>query len=184
MIFPGHEARRTAVDYGVPLITDVKCAKLLVEALHHLNKEKPEADMNIDSISAGQVIRLPGLIDTHVHLRDPGQTHKEDFQSGTAAALAGGFTMIAAMPNTKPPITDEKTLKLAEEIAKAKAHCDYALYLGATPDNADNVAKLAPQAAALKLYANETFTCLTMTDSKHWKSHIQSWPTSDQVRIQ
>jgi dihydroorotase-like cyclic amidohydrolase len=47
------------------------------------------------------MIRLPGLIDPHVHLRDPGDPHKEDFDSGTAAALAGGFMTVRAMPNTR-----------------------------------------------------------------------------------
>lgn len=59
------------------------------------------------------MIRLPGLIDPHVHLREPGDTHKEDFDSGTAAALAGGFTTVLAMPNTKPPLTDAPTLAAA-----------------------------------------------------------------------
>lgn len=46
------------------------------------------------------MILLPGLIDPHVHLREPGATHKEDWDSGSAAALAGGFTAVLAMPNT------------------------------------------------------------------------------------
>ena len=54
--------------------------------------------------------RLPGLIDVHVHVREPGATHKEDWDSVTAAALAGGVTQILAMPNTKPPVTDAHTL--------------------------------------------------------------------------
>ncbi len=54
------------------------------------------------------MIRLPGLIDPHVHLRDPGQTHKEDFLSGTSAALAGGYTIIFDMPNNIDPIITEK----------------------------------------------------------------------------
>ena len=58
-----------AVDYGVPLITDVKCAKLLVSALYHLNKVAPHAESRVDCISAGRIVKLPGLIDTHVHLR-------------------------------------------------------------------------------------------------------------------
>ena len=49
----------------------------------------------------GKLLRLPGLIDIHVHLRDPGQTHKEDFLTGTSAALAGGVTTVFDMPNTK-----------------------------------------------------------------------------------
>jgi carbamoyl-phosphate synthase / aspartate carbamoyltransferase / dihydroorotase len=83
------------------------------------------------------MIKLPGLIDPHVHVREPGQTHKEDWDTVTQAALAGGVTTILAMPNTKPPIFDESTLDLALDAAKAKARCDYAQFLGAGPDNAD-----------------------------------------------
>lgn len=50
-----------------------------------------------------KIVRLPGLIDVHTHLRVPGGEHKEDFASGSAAALAGGITMILGMPNTSPP---------------------------------------------------------------------------------
>ena len=55
-------------------------------------------------------LRLPGLVDVHTHMRDPGQTHKEDWSTGTAAALAGGFTTVLAMPNTSPPVTDADSL--------------------------------------------------------------------------
>ena len=58
------------------------------------------------------MIKLPGLIDPHVHLREPGDTHKEDYDSGTSAALAGGFTTVLAMPNTNPPIFDKSNLRL------------------------------------------------------------------------
>lgn len=57
-----------------------------------------------------------GLIDIHVHLREPGATHKEDFSSGTAAALAGGITMVLAMPNTNPAITDKDSFALFEKV--------------------------------------------------------------------
>ena len=56
-------------------------------------------------------LRLPGLVDVHVHTRDPGQTHKETWASATAAALAGGFTTVLAMPNTRPAVTDAATLE-------------------------------------------------------------------------
>lgn len=52
----------------------------------------------------------------HVHLREPGATHKEDFSSGTAAALAGGVTMVCAMPNTSPAVTDPTTLSLFQKV--------------------------------------------------------------------
>ena len=61
-------------------------------------------------------MRLPGLIDVHVHLRQPGGEHKEDFNTGTAAALAGGVTMVLCMPNTKPAITDLVAFQLAHEV--------------------------------------------------------------------
>ena len=57
-----------------------------------------------------------GLIDVHVHMRDPGACHKEDFASGTAAALAGGVTMVLAMPNTNPTVTDRAGLTVASKV--------------------------------------------------------------------
>ena len=83
------------------------------------------------------MIKIPGLIDPHVHIREPGGTHKEDWDSGTAAAIAGGFTTILAMPNTRPPVTDLESLNLALHGARSKARCDYAQFLGAGPDNLD-----------------------------------------------
>ena len=61
---------------------------------------------------------VAGLIDVHVHMREPGATHKEDFSSGTAAALAGGITMVLAMPNTNPPIIDKASLALAHKVVE------------------------------------------------------------------
>lgn len=66
----------------------------------------------------------PGLIDVHVHLREPGSTHKEDFASGTAAALAGGVTMVCAMPNTSPAITDAASFTLVQKVRAATAQPD------------------------------------------------------------
>ena len=122
------------------------------------------------------MIKLPGLIDPHVHVREPGQTHKEDWDTATQAALAGGVTMILAMPNTKPPIFDEATLGLALDAAKAKARCDYGQYLGAGPGNAAEVARLAPQAAALKMYLDSTFGELRLDDMTLWLEHFRRWP--------
>ncbi len=122
------------------------------------------------------MLRLPGLIDPHVHLREPGGTHKEDFDSGTCAALAGGFTMVLAMPNTKPPIFDAATLAMALEAARQKARCDYAQYIGAGPDNADQAGALADQAAALKMYLDMTFGQLRLDDMTLWQPHFEKYP--------
>ena len=64
--------------------------------------------------------QLPGLIDAHVHLRTPGQTHKEDLDTGTRAALAGGFTRVLDMPNTTPPTVDR--IALEDKRALVRAH--------------------------------------------------------------
>ncbi len=122
------------------------------------------------------MIKLPGLIDPHVHLREPGTTHKEDWDTGTSAALAGGFTMVLAMPNTKPPIFDAETLDLALNAAQQKARCDYAQYLGAGPDNAEIAASLADRAAALKMYLDMTFGQLRLDDMTLWMPHFEKYP--------
>ncbi len=122
------------------------------------------------------MLKLPGLIDPHVHVREPGQTHKEDWDSATQAALAGGVTMILAMPNTKPPIFDEATLNIALTAAEQKARCDYAQFLGAGPDNADMVASLAPKAAGLKMYLDSTFGELRLDDMTLWMPHFEKFP--------
>jgi len=124
------------------------------------------------------MLRLPGLIDPHVHLREPGQIHKEDWDSGTCAALAGGTTMVLAMPNTKPPIFDAITLELALEAARSKARCDYGQFLGAGPDNADwgRHKALPLQAAGLKMYLDSTFGELRLDDMTLWQEHFQTWP--------
>ncbi len=122
------------------------------------------------------MLRLPGLIDPHVHVREPGQTHKEDWDTATQAALAGGFTMILAMPNTKPPIFDASTLDLALDSAKQKARCDYAQFLGAGPDNAETVASLADKAAGLKMYLDSTFGELRLDDMTLWQPHFEKFP--------
>ena len=122
------------------------------------------------------MLKLPGLIDPHVHMREPGGTQKEDWDSGTSAALAGGVTMVLAMPNTKPPIFDAQTLELALAAAKEKAHCDYAQFLGAGPDNAEWITGLAPRAAGLKMYLDMTFGQLRLDDMTIWMQHFQNWP--------
>lgn len=122
------------------------------------------------------MIKLPGLIDPHVHVREPGQTHKEDWDTVTQAALAGGVTTILAMPNTIPPIFDASTLTLALQAAQTKARCDYGQYLGAGPGNAAEAARLAPRSAALKMYLDSTFGELRLDDMTLWLEHFRRWP--------
>ncbi len=121
-------------------------------------------------------MRLPGLIDPHVHMREPGASHKEDWDSGTAAALAGGYTAVLAMPNTQPPVTDSISLELALEAARNKARCDYAQFAGGGPDNASSMVLLAPQTAGLKMYLDQTYGQLRLDDMTLWMAHFEHWP--------
>jgi dihydroorotase-like cyclic amidohydrolase len=122
------------------------------------------------------MIKIPGLIDAHVHVREPGGSHKEDWDTGTAAALAGGFTTILAMPNTRPPVTNEETLQMALTAAASKARCDYAQFVGAGPDNLEFLDPLGPRTAGLKMYLDQTYGPLRLDDMTLWMKHFERWP--------
>jgi len=84
---------------------------------------------------------LPGIIDDHVHFREPGLTHKADLRSETMAALAGGVTSFMEMPNTKPQTTSLDVWEAKMALGAAHAWANYAFYLGATNDNLDELLK-------------------------------------------
>jgi len=83
-----------------------------------------DAPRDAHVLDAAGCIVCPGLMDIHVHLREPGQTHKETIATGTLAAAAGGFTFVACMPNTQPPIDDASTVHAILEQAHVVDHCD------------------------------------------------------------
>jgi len=97
---------------------------------------------------------LPGVIDTQVHFREPGNEHKEDLESGSRAAVLGGVTAVFEMPNTVPPTTSRFALEDKLARAKDRMHCDYAFYVGATPQNIGGLSALeqAPGVAGLKAF--------------------------------
>jgi len=123
------------------------------------------------------IIKLPGLIDPHVHLRDPGQTEKEDFFSGTSAALAGGFTTVLDMPNNKIPITTSERLDEKVKTAKEKIVCDIGFYFGSLGDNLDEFKKVKDKVKGLKLYLNET-TGNFLIDKQKLQKIFEIWDGS------
>src|SRR5215212_12264689 len=78
---------------------------------------------------------LPGVIDTQVHFREPGLTHKEDLESGSRSAVMGGVTGVFEMPNTNPLTITRETFE--DKIARAtgRMHCDFAFFIGGTHEN-------------------------------------------------
>jgi carbamoyl-phosphate synthase/aspartate carbamoyltransferase/dihydroorotase len=126
---------------------------------------------------------LPGLIDVHTHLRVPGGEHKEDFATGTAAALAGGVTMVLGMPNTNPPLTTPAALDGALAAASAGARCDVGLYAGASAEDVALLPQLAARAVALKIYLNDTFGKLRVDDLPTLAACFQTWPREKLIAL-
>ncbi|AZM91958.1 MULTISPECIES: allantoinase AllB [Streptomyces] len=91
----------------------------------------------------GDDVLLPGLVDTHVHVNDPGRTEWEGFWTATRAAAAGGITTIVDMPlNSLPPTTTVDNLRVKQEVARSKAHVDVGFWGGALPDNVKDLKPL------------------------------------------
>ena len=123
-----------------------------------------------------KLVKLPGLIDVHTHLRAPGGEHKEDFITGTAAALAGGITFMLGMPNTSPPLTTPETLQATRQQARQASRCDVGLFAGASPEHLAHLPALAPEAVALKIYLNETFGPLRVEALPDLIACFTLWP--------
>ncbi|RRD80064.1 dihydroorotase [Alloprevotella sp. OH1205_COT-284] len=96
---------------------------------------------------------LPGVIDDHVHFRDPGLTQKADFDSESRAAAAGGVTTVLDMPNTLPPAVTLERIEEKRAIAAQRCHVNYGFFLGASKENAATLSKINPRiVAGIKLY--------------------------------
>ncbi len=107
-----------------------------------------------EAVDAGGLLVFPGFIDPHVHPRDPGDTHKEDFAHASRAAAAGGITTLLVMPNAVPPVTDAASFRRRAEEHGAVAHVDFGLWgLSLGMANIDDLAGLfAAGAVAVKLF--------------------------------
>jgi dihydroorotase len=121
-----------------------------------------------ERIDATRLHVLPGAIDPQVHFREPGFEHKEDLETGTRAAVLGGITSIFEMPNTDPPTTTAAALADKFARAKGRAWCDHAFFVGATPDNAEELGGLEglPGCAGVKVFMGKsTGNLLVDTDA-------------------
>jgi len=128
-------------------------------------------------------VELPGLVDVHVHLREPGGEHKEDMLSGSAAALAGGVTMLLDMPNTSPPVVDAATLDRKQILVEQRSLCDVGCYVGATGTNAEEAASLAGRAPGLKIYLDQTYGPLRMHSLPALLAHFRAWPADRPIAV-
>ena len=119
-----------------------------------------------EEIDAAGLHLLPGVIDTQVHFREPGATHKEDLESGSRAAVMGGVTAVFEMPNTNPLTTDAAAI--ADKVARAAGRmwCDFAFYVGATPENAVDLPALEhlPGCCGVKVFMGSSTGSLLVAD--------------------
>ena len=117
-----------------------------------ISKQQPEASFD-ETIDASGCYVLPGVIDDHVHFREPGLTEKADIDTESRAAAAGGVTSYFDMPNCNPQTTTLEALKEKQALAREKSHVNYAFFYGATNDNIDTFSQLdATTIPGIKLF--------------------------------
>ena len=137
---------------------------------------------DLSHASAAEVIEcrglhlLPGVIDSHVHFREPGLTHKEDLESGSRGAVLGGVTAIFEMPNTDPPTTTAAAI--ADKVTRGhhRMHCDFAFYVGATRENTKNLSELEmlPGVCAVKVFMGSSTGSLLIEDDEGVRAVLKS----------
>lgn len=141
---------------------DVACVDGRIVALGNLQGVW-SADTTLDA--AGLHV-LPGVIDSQVHFREPGLTHKETLEAGTRGAVLGGVTAVFEMPNTNPLTLDAADLKAKLDAAAGRAWCDHAFYIGGSAVNAERLAALEnlPGCAGVKVFMGSSFGDLLADD--------------------
>ena len=109
---------------------------------------------------------LPGVIDSQVHFREPGLTHKEDLESGSLSAVMGGVTGVFEMPNTNPLTTTRETFEEKIRLGTRRMHCDFAFYIGGTHDNVAELPELErlPGCAGVKVFMGSSTGSLLVPD--------------------
>ena len=128
--------------------------------------------------------KFPGLIDVHVHLREPGATQKEDFLTGSRAAIAGGFTFIIDMPNNPIPTFSLKALEEKIKLSK-KAVCDIGFHFGTNGKNLNSFkgAYLHPRIFGLKVYLNHTTGDFLIDDRQVLEQIFTAWESEKPIMV-
>ncbi len=135
---------------------------------------------------------LPGLIDPHVHLRDPGDRSVESIPTGTKGAVLGGLTAVFDMPNTSPSITDAENLAWKQDYVEGVAWCDMGLYVGGTKTNIPSLSglELGRGVCGIKIFAGSSTGDLMIEDDEHLEKAMRSgrrriaFHSEDEYRLQ
>jgi dihydroorotase len=134
---------------------------------------------------------LPGVIDTQVHFREPGLTHKEDLESGSRSAVMGGVTAVFEMPNTNPTTTSAAAM--ADKVARGhhRMHCDFAFFIGGTRENTSDLPELErlPGCAGVKVFMGSSTGSLLVEDDEGVRNILKairrraSFHSEDEYRL-
>ena len=129
--------------------------------------------------------RFPGLIDPHVHLREPGAVQKEDFHTGSESAVAGGFTFILDMPNNPIPTISVQALKDKIALSDKKALCDISFHYGTNGKNMDSFKDIwnNPRVFGLKIYCNHTTGDLLVHDPEVKDKIFKAWESTKPILV-
>lgn len=137
------------------------------------NEKIVSIEDDLSGVSSDEIIDavgnyvISGIIDPHVHMRDPGMTHKEDFTTGSMACAKGGITTFFDMPNTVPNTITEETLLEKKELQKGKSYVDYGFWFGGSKaDNHDEVKKVQDKVIATKVFMNVSTGNMLVEDEK------------------
>jgi dihydroorotase len=136
---------------------------------------------SLEQASAAEVIDckglhiLPGVMDTQVHFREPGLTHKEDLETGSRSAVLGGVTAVFEMPNTDPLTVTEQAFAGKVKLAHHRMHCDFAFFIGGTRDNVADLPELerAPGCAGVKVFIGSSTGALLVEDDESLRRIFQ-----------
>lgn len=150
------------------------------------------ADTAEQVIDAGGLHILPGLIDSHVHLRDPGDPAVETLSTGTRAAVLGGIATLFDMPNTNPPIADQERLDWKRGFAEEQSYCDIGLYIAGAKTNIGELAHLESEhgVCAIKVFAGSSTAALMVEDDEHLEKVMRAgrrriaFHSEDEYRLQ
>lgn len=136
---------------GSLIVNDDKITKILEGKQNDTSLSFDNEEYEI--IDAEGCFVLPGIIDSHVHFREPGLTHKADIETESRAAAYGGVTSYFDMPNTKPQTTTLEALRKKQELAKQKSHVNWSFFPGATNDNIEELIQINPsEIPGIKLF--------------------------------
>lgn len=143
----------TLVNEGTTTLASVVINGDRIEKILPGRDALPCAQTNCQIIDAEGLYLIPGIIDEHVHFREPGLTQKADICSESRAAVAGGVTSFMDMPNTNPQTTTQELLQQKFDLAAQKSAANYSFYLGATNDNISEILKTDPKkVCGIKLF--------------------------------